>query len=306
MVWLSWSHSNLDNYICSPSNPLLLMFQVAFFFPFLTRNFPWTHLSYVEMPPDLHKVLFSAATLSPHMPDQGLETHSVTDGAIMNSSKYVYKKGFSCILCVSQFFQEPYNGIKEIVEPYMQKRLWWSDSHYGQGKLTQAERSTPPLSCFQVPKILQWNPSTSTSSGSWRWHSHPSLTGFQGQMISNYFIRDAVYLVILPVRKPQKTRVPEGRDNRQLPQPQLFRRPSDAGTTLTGTWIQPSTERVGFASSGSRCRGRDSSVTGATGKPRIQSTVPAMSQGRLLEPVSDRPVLEHSGTSTPPKWLPVG
>lgn len=151
----------------------------------LTRNFPWTHLSYVEMPPDLHKVLFSAAMLSPHMPDQGLETHSVTDGAIMNSSKYVYKKGFSCILCVSQFFQEPYNGIKEIVEPYMQKRLWWSDSHYGQGKLTQAERSTLPLSCFQVPKILQWNPSTSTSSGSWRWHSHPSLTGFQGQMIDH-------------------------------------------------------------------------------------------------------------------------
>lgn len=128
--------------------------------------------------------------------------------------------------------------------------------------------------------------------------------------------------MILPIRKPQKTRVPEGRDNQQqllegwsawrelevvlLPQPQLFRRPSDAGTTLTGTWIQPSTERVGFASSGSRCRGRDASVTGATGKPRIRSMVPATSQGRLLEPVSDRPVLERSGTSTPPKWLPVG
>ena len=125
-----------------------------------------------------------------------------------------------------------------------------------------------------------------------------------------------------PLRKPQKTRVPEGRDNRQqllegwsawreseaylLPQTQLFRRPSDAGTTPTGTCIQPSTERVGSASSGNRCRGRDSSVTGATGKLRIQSTVPAMSQGRLLEPMSDRPVLERSGTSTPPKWLPVG
>ena len=51
--------------------------------------------------------------------------------------------------------------------------------------------------------------------------------------------------------------------------------------------MQQPTQRAGFVSFGIQSRGRDSSVTGATGKVRTQSTVPSESQERLLEPMSD-------------------
>ena len=46
-----------------------------------------------------------------HTPNKSLDTHSVPAGAIMNSSKYVYKKGFLYTLYILQFFHEPWASL---------------------------------------------------------------------------------------------------------------------------------------------------------------------------------------------------
>ena len=64
--------------------------------------------------------------------------------------------------------------------------------------------------------------------------------------------------------------------------------------------LEPGDSNLQREPSGNHCRNRDSSVIGATGKLRIQSTVPSKSQGRLLEPMSEVLGLALLGTSQPP------
>lgn len=97
-----------------------------------------------------------------------------------------------------QFFHEYYSGIKGNIECDSQKGPRLIYSHYGQGKLSYAQRVTTPLSCFQALVILQWNPPMSVSSGRSRGSSPPAITGFKGLSVSNYCIGEPGYQCSFP------------------------------------------------------------------------------------------------------------